>query len=165
MSFGGYSINKICFDHIRKILPDGKTILELGSGYTTGELSKYYTVYSIENDIEWIHKYNSTYIYAPIKFYDDDFVAPNIINQKGWYDPNIVKGSLPKKYDLILVDGPNGVWFGRGGFYKYLNWFSIEVPIIFDDINREPERILMKKVSNVVGRKYKILDDGISGIV
>ena len=179
MTFGGWAINKPCFDYIRKVLPDGKTILEFGSGDGTRELAKYYKMYSVENYKEWVDKYDSTYIYAPIKFYEtggssfdgtEYFTAPEDIpgedteKQSGWFDPDIVKSNLPKEYDLILVDGPNGQ-FGRAGFYKYLDWFNTDVPIIIDDINREGERIMMEKISEKVGREYKILEDTRTGVI
>jgi hypothetical protein len=64
-----------------------------------------------------------------------------------------------------LVDGPNGERYGRGGFYKYLDWFNTDVPIVFDDVNREPERILMEKVSKKIGRDYVILEDDMFGVI
>ena len=180
MSFGGWSINEVCFDYIKDILPDGKIILEFGSGFGTEQLAKHYKMYSIENYKEWIGKYNSTYIYAPIKQYEvggsnifgneDYFTAPVGIpgekhsEQSGWYDPDIVEKNLPSHYDLILVDGPNGM-FGRGGFYKYLDWFNTDVPIIIDDINRDGERIMMEKISEKIGRDYTILSDNVTGVI
>ena len=41
---------------------------------------KYYSVFSIEHDQSWIGKYNTHYIYAPIK--------------NGWYDIEILKREL-----------------------------------------------------------------------
>ena len=106
MSFGGWSINEVCFKYIREILPSGKTILEFGSGFGTEQLSKHYTMYSIENYEEWVGKYKSTYIHAPIRNYEiggselfgdeEFFTAPDIPEQKGWYDPDIVKKNLSK---------------------------------------------------------------------
>ena len=105
MSFGGWSISEICFNYIREILPDGSTILEFGSGFSTEQLSKYYTMYSVENYQEWVGKYDATYIYAPIRKYEiggsdifgdaDFWTAPEDIPgeqtaaQVGWYDPDI----------------------------------------------------------------------------
>lgn len=160
-NLGGWSIQESCYNFIKSILPEGSTILELGSGAGTGYLSKHYKMYSIENYEEWINKYNSTYIYAPIKYYNDEWTAPNLPGEKGrsqigWYDVDIIKSNLPDKYDLILVDGPNGT-FGRGGFLKHLDLFNTNIPIIFDDINRE-EKELMIKVSEAIGRPYKELD-------
>ena len=163
--FGGWAINKVCFNYIRKILPEGKTILELGSGYGTEELSKYYKIYSIENDEKWVGKFNSNYIHAPIQYYNLFNKPMFFYGQKGWYDPNILKYKLPKIYDLILVDGPNSRRFGRAGFYKYLDLFNTNVPIIIDDVNRAKERWLIKRLSVKLKRGYKILEDGETGVI
>jgi hypothetical protein len=183
--FGGWAISKECFNYIRKLLPDGKIILELGSGEGTDMLSKHYKMYSIENQKEWIDRYDSTYIYAPIKNYnigednnwwykgstEISFIAPEGIPsedgnkvQSSWFDPQQIKYNLPKDYDLILIDGPNGK-YGRGGFYVYLDWFKKDVPIIVDDVKRDAERILMEKVSKKLDRNYIILDDEVTGVI
>lgn len=161
-NLGGWAIQESCYNFIKQILPEGKTILELGSGLGTDYLSKHYKMYSIENYKEWINKYNSTYIYAPIKMYNDEWTTPDLPGegspkQIGWYDPEIVKNNLPVDYDLILVDGPNGS-FGRGGFLKHLDWFNTNVPMVFDDINREPDRLLMVEVAKKIGKPYYELD-------
>lgn len=168
------SISKICFDYIRKILPKGKTILELGSGWGTSELAKHYKMISIEHDDKYLEQYDSEYIYAPIKLYDSGWPAPDIIENDGWYDISALEFYLKdKKYDMILVDGPPG-WegsagpgktIGRGGFYKHLDLFNTKVPIIIDDINRKPEYILMKKLSKKLNKKYTILDDKATGVI
>ena len=189
--FGSWSINNFTFDYIREILPEGKTILELGSGFGTGELAKHYKMYSIEDNPEFIGKYDSKYIYAPIRKYGDqdckvDFSTPPDIPaeesavrikcnqtgvlepqselQFGWYDPDVVKASLPDEYDLILVDGPNGQ-FGRGGFYKYLDWFNTDVPIIIDDIGRECEFVMMEKISEKLNIPYIVLPCDTVGVI
>ena len=164
-TFGNWSINQTCFNYIRKILEEGKIILELGSGYGTKELSKHYKIYSIENDETWLNKFDSIYIYAPIKYYNF-FNKPRFLGrQKGWYDPEIIKEKIPNSYDLILVDGPNSRRYGRAGFYHYLNLFNLNVPIIFDDIHRRKERLLIKKISKKIDKKYKILSDGETGVI
>jgi len=159
---GGWSIQESCYNFITSILPEGSTILELGSGAGTGYLSQHYQMYSIENYPEWLNRYNSIYIFAPIKMYNNEWAPPDLPGeggkpQIGWYDVEAIKNGLPEKYDLILVDGPNGT-FGRGGFLKHLDLFNTEVPIIFDDINRE-ERHLMIEVSKKIGRPYKEIDN------
>lgn len=161
-NLGKWAIQESCYNFIREILPDGKTILELGSGLGTDYLSKHYTMFSIENYPEWVNKYKSSYIYAPIKKYNDIWTAPDLPGegtdkQIGWYDPELIKGNLPDHYDMILVDGPNGM-FGRGGFLKHIDLFNTVVPIIFDDINREAEYQLMIQVSKLIGRPYHELD-------
>jgi hypothetical protein len=160
--FGGWAIQESCYNFIRQILPEGAVILELGSGIGTHHLSKHYTMFSIENYGEWIDKYKSTYIYAPIVYYNDKYPAPDLPGedghrQTGWYDYHLVKNNLPEHYDLILVDGPNGT-FGRGGFLKHIEIFKHDVPIIFDDVNREPEKELMIKTSDYLKRPYTYLD-------
>jgi hypothetical protein len=160
-NLGGWAIQETCYNFIKTILPEGSTILEFGSGIGTDYLSKHYEMISIENYSEWVGKYKSTYIHAPIVYYTESYPAPDLpgehgSKQIGWYDVEIIKQQLPSKYDLILVDGPNGK-FGRGGFLKHIDLFNTNVPIIFDDINRE-ERHLMVKVSELLGRPYIELD-------
>jgi hypothetical protein len=48
------------------MLVDGSTILELGSGWASGELSKHYRVYSVEHDEKWLDAFDTNYIYAPL---------------------------------------------------------------------------------------------------
>ena len=139
--FEYWSISKQLFDHICTILPEGSTILELGSGWASGEFSKHYTVYSIEHDRYWLGKYDTNYIYAPIK--------------NRWYDSNVLKKSLPVHYDLILVDGPPEL-IGREGFYTFLNLFDTSAIIIFDDIHRKKDRDLMIAVAQKLERPYKV---------
>lgn len=160
MGFGQVSISKNCFELIRSILPEGKTILEFGSGFGTTQLGKHYEMYSVENQTEWQNAYlsSTTYINCSSKMYDEDYPAPDLPGNKGWYHPDDLFEQLPEKYDLILVDGPGGPRWGRGGFYKHIDKFNTDVPMVFDDINREPEMVLMQKVSEYVGRPYKILD-------
>ena len=176
--FGGWAIQESCFNFIREILPEGKTILEFGSGYGTDFLSKYYNMVSIENQKEWVGRYNSHYLNVPVREYvqeviktkglfgydnKDSYTPPDLPGegskyQKGWYDFEILEKKLEGlKYDLILVDGPNGA-IGRGGFLKHINLFNTDIPIIFDDINREPENQLMIKVSEELNKPYKTLD-------
>lgn len=140
-SFGGWSIDEELFDFIRSILPEGKTMLELGSGWSSQKFSEHYTVYSIEHNEKWVGKYNTHYIYAPIK--------------NGWYDISILSKKLPKNYDLILIDGPTGD-IGRGGFYLHLDLFNTNTIMIFDDVNRKPEYELMVLVSEKLNRPFNV---------
>lgn len=160
---GGWAIQESCYNFIREILPEGSTILELGSGIGTKYLAQHYTMYSIENYIEWMGRYNSEYIFAPIKNYDNEWTAPDLPGddtprQVGWYDPAFLEGNLPEAYDLILIDGPNGM-FGRGGFLKHIELFNTNVPLIFDDINRKSEYELMVKVAEHINKPWKSLDE------
>ena len=154
------------FGFITHILPDGKTVLELGSGYSTENLSKHYTMYSIEHNKKWIGKGNSTYIYASVIEYKDG-EAPDVPGlekldhkiQIGWYDPEVVKNGLQGiKYDLIFIDGPTGR-VGRAGFFKYIDLFNASVPIVIDDVVRIGEFILMKKIANYINQSYYVIPD------
>tara|TARA_S200002703_G_scaffold138051_3_gene128148 strand:- start:530 stop:1045 length:516 start_codon:yes stop_codon:yes gene_type:complete len=157
----GISINENCVNLIKRLLPNGGTILEFGSGEGTTWLSDAgYTMFSVENQPEWMGKYprHTTYINCKIKYYDDEYTPPkNIFNQRGWYDPDDLFPNLPKKYDLILVDGPGGRW-GRGGFYKHIDKFNTDVPMVFDDINRTQDSDVMEFISEYVDRDYRIID-------
>jgi len=157
----GISINENCIDLIKRLLPDGGTILEFGSGEGTTWLSDAgYKMYSVENQSEWMDVYpeHTTYINCDIKYYDSDYPAPkNIFEQTGWYNPDDLFPNLPKEYDLILVDGPGSRW-GRGGFYKHIDKFNTDVAMIFDDINRTQDSDVMEYVSEHVGRDYETID-------
>ena len=54
-------------------VPAGSKVLEFGSGDGTAEMAKHFIMTSIEQDLKWVDKYDSRYIYAPL--YD-----------KNWYD-------------------------------------------------------------------------------
>ena len=143
-SFDSWSISQYLFDFIRDILEDGKILLEFGSGWASGQFSKYYTVYSIEHSPEWLNRFDTHYIFAPIK--------------NGWYDIEAIKQGLPKHYDLILVDGPPAT-IGRGGLLNNLHLFNTNVPIIFDDVQRKTDYDLMVKVAKKLGKDFKIFKD------
>ena len=146
-SFGGSSIDKELFDFIRSVLPEGKVLLELGSGWASGQFSQYYTVYSIEHSLQWLGKYNTNYIHAPIK--------------NKWYNPGILREKLPDNYDLILVDGPPGFAgsaTNRYGFYTYLDLFKTDLTIVFDDVHRKADYELMIRVGKKLQRDVAIFD-------
>ena len=156
----GISINNNCLEYIKSILPKGSTILELGSGEGTTWLSDLgYIMYSVENQPEWFDRYpnHTTYINCRTKDYDNEYTAPNIENQRGWYHPDDIFPNLPESYDLILVDGPGGP-FGRGGFYKHIDKLNTDVPMIFDDIHRAEEGLLISLISEHVKRDYELID-------
>ncbi len=140
--FGSWSVSKELFDYIIAHLPKGSTILEFGSGWTTGELAHAgYKMYSIEHSIGWVNRFESTYIHAPLK--------------DNWYDPKYIKENLPKHYDLILVDGPPGSQ-RRVGFLKNLELFDTNTLIILDDVNRIHEYEMLQTLAKKLNRKIEI---------
>jgi hypothetical protein len=135
-NWGGWSIDKKLYDFIRQVLPDGSTILELGSGWTTGELAKNYKMYSVENDIRYLDKYETTYIFAPSKKHE---VIENLPYTK-WYDPELLKSGLKGiEYDLLLIDGPHKT---RSGFVKYMSYFDPSAIWLFDDTQRPADAMV-----------------------
>ena len=156
---GGWAIDVECYEYIRNILPTGKTILEFGSGSGSNELSKYYTLYSIEHDPKWVDKYNTNYIYVPL--------SPIIIGESyiNWYNKEKLKKQLPEEYDLILVDGPpEGVSPNRNsrqGLYYNLELFNFNnTIIIFDDVQRKMDMLNLINIAKVLNKNYKIFDSG-----
>ncbi|MHA1469200.1 MAG: hypothetical protein ACTSSP_01420 [Candidatus Asgardarchaeia archaeon] len=125
-------------------LPEGSTILELGSGKGTARLAEKYKMFSVEHDKRWMNKYNSTYIYASIK--------------DGWYDVKALRKKLPKHYDLLLVDGPprkvDGTKVGRKKMSEFMDLFNTNVIMLFDDSDRGREAKLIQAVKDKVGRDY-----------
>jgi len=127
---GGWSVDVEIINAIKELIPQGSTIVELGSGHgSTSVLPSMYTLYSIEHNKKFIGLYNSNYIHAPLV---NDF----------WYDRNIVTTNLPDTYDLLLVDGP--IAHRRRGFIDNYDLFDHNVPIILDDTNRPVEQQMLK---------------------
>jgi hypothetical protein len=143
--WGAWSIDKSLYNYIRKVMPDGGTILELGSGWSTSKLSEHYTMYSVEHDEEFVGKYNSTYIHAPLKEHK------RIRNHKTniWYDADVLRKELKGiKYDLLLIDGPPGT---RSGFFKYIDLFDSSAIWVFDDTNRGVDHKVVNSSASKLG--------------
>jgi hypothetical protein len=157
-NLGGWSIDRSCYDFILSILPKGSTILEFGSGFGTGYLSQDYNMISVENNIDWINRFTSNYIYAPIINYNSRNPAPEgFEDQTAWYHRQPLEFISNIKYDLILIDGPEGK-YGRAGILQHLDLLNTNVPIIIDDISRKAEFDLMTRLSEILNRPFTKLD-------
>ncbi len=151
---GGWSITEAMCDYIREVLPENSTILELGSGYGTAQLARHYKMISVEHDLEFVGKYNSKYIHAPLKEHKA------IANHEGtiWYDADILRPQLEGlEYDLLLVDGPIK-W--RSGFFKYKALFNLNTFMIFDDFERDIERKVVNSIASHLGCSYVVRGNG-----
>jgi hypothetical protein len=146
-----YYISQELLAYIRKTLPAGSTILELGSGEGTSWLAEDYKMYSVEDKEKYVGRYDSTYIHAPLHPYK----IPKFPHQSQWYQASVLEKEMPKEYDLILVDGPSNV--GRGGFAKFIHLFRDDVPILFDDIRRDDEMRLALRVGHKLNRPVTIM--------
>lgn len=132
-NLGGRSISIKLFEWLLNNLPKGSTILEFGSGLGTNELVKFWEVYSVEQDENWLNSAFTNYIYAPIK--------------GGWYDADKVFNSLPKNYDAVIIDGPKGGG-SRMGILNYLDKIDTDAIIIVDDVNRPGDLKLFDELCN-----------------
>ena len=162
-----WAINKICYDAISELLPIDSTILELGSGIGTELLNIRYNMISIEEDKDFINKHPSTYIYAPLRRLDKN-KSSQIGEAHSWYDWEIIdrelNGKNPKTYDLILIDGPAHAG-GRGGLYENLHLFDTTKPIVFDDIDREDDRMILELIVKKLDGDLQILSDKQTAII
>lgn len=142
--WGGNSISKSLFMYLEETLPEGKTILELGSGWATGKLAEKWNVWSVEDKSEWVGKYHDQHFWVPLR----DL----------WYDSGILSRYLEDlEYDLLLVDGP---YDHREGFIENMYLFKDNVPMVFDDVRRAPGLAIIEGVSNKLGRPYEIRCEG-----
>lgn len=142
-NFGGWAINEETFNWIINNIPKNSTILELGSGTGTIELSKYYNIYSIEHNQDFLNLCK-----------DSNYIFCNIIN--GFYDINSIVNKLPNNYDLLLIDGPPKKVSNRYNFIKNIKHFNLKTNILVDDVDRINELNLLKKLSGITNKKYKI---------
>jgi hypothetical protein len=141
--YGKLSLSPQLLMAIMKNVPEGAILLELGSGRMTEFLNRFYTVWSIEHDEAYLNKYHDRYIHAPLVDYFGGVKYPECTT---WYDPEVLKAQLPKDYDAILVDGPPGGG-GRGGFDTYFDLFKQDVPLFFDDVQRNSELHLVRNIA------------------
>ena len=135
------SLGQDAFNTILGLVTKGGTILELGSGFSTSQLIKHYTVYSIEQDKRWLNKYHSNYIHAPI------------INN--WYDTEVLNKALPTQYDLLIIDGPAAKSkhpFIRLGFLQNIELFNLNCSIMVHDVNRHVEKMLATTLGRIINR-------------
>ena len=144
----GWSISKELFAFICENLEHGKTVLELGSGPGTNMLAKYFKVYSVENDPQWLNKYNSTYLHVPLKNLEQPL--PGFPSDRYWYDGAVLEEKLKDiDYDLLLIDGPKAF---RGNTINHLHLFNTDAMIIVDDVHRPGEMTLATKIGQKLGK-------------
>ena len=154
--FGGWAIEKACFDFIRSFASEGSSVIELGSGYSTKALSQYYRVTSIEHDSDFLHKHQNEFSQG--KFSVELILAPLVKIPSGgvWYDPTKVAAKLPHFSRLVLVDGPPAI-FGREGLLEHLPLFQNTDAFIFDDVNRPSEFLLLSQVASALNKKFDVI--------
>jgi hypothetical protein len=145
--WGGSGIESVLFEFILDKIKPGSTIIELGAGFcSTGAFSKFYNLYSIEDNASYINHFNNVnYILA---------------NQKnGWYDREIVKNNIPTDYAMVFVDGPSGEG-NRSGLLNNLDIFKKDCIFIFHDTYRNAEILLAEEVSKKLDKNITFYDNG-----
>jgi hypothetical protein len=136
-NLNGWALPEEAFKWILENIPEGSTILELGSGTGTKELVKHYIVYSVEQDLKWVGFVNDAhYIHSPLV--------------DGWYNEDIFE-QLPKSYSLLIVDGPIGR--DRANFLKHCEKF-LNVPFLIDDTQRSVDRKMAEEVAKKLNRTF-----------
>jgi len=147
------------FEWIEKNIPMNSTILEFGSGLGTERLSENYCLYSVEHNPEWVWRYQSNYIYAPIVLYPQGSGMKGI----GWYNPEIIFSSLPKEdFALIILDGPPNA-IGRWGILDHLHILERSKFLLIDDLHRTTDFELSQEISRKMGFRCIHLSKTITG--
>ena len=72
--------------------------------------------------------------------------------QNQWYDQNEIRGKLPEKIDLIIIDGPPDN-IGRSGILHNLDMFSSDSIWIIDDVLRTKDQ----KLANYIALHFKLI--------
>lgn len=138
-NLGDFAIGYNLFNWIVENIPHGSSILELGSGTGTHELGKIYDTHCVEDNDQWVNKFNNlTYYYSPIK--------------NGWYDRKFLN-NLPKDYSLLIFDAPRGD-IGRTKVLENLDLFNLEVPIIVDDTHRKVEKNIAEQLISKLDKSF-----------
>ena len=140
--FGNWSIDWSLFNWMLSNIPFEYKILELGSGESTQELIKKWSIISVEENIEWVGKFHQNYIHAPIV---DDF-----------YDLTKIK---VKKIDCILVDGP--AHGDRKKLFNNLDFFMKMKPkiLVFDDLDRSSDLECYNDILNKLSKLNQVESD------
>ena len=126
---------------IESTLPEGASILELGSGHGTGRLAQRFDMLSIEHDVEWVKRCSTPCIHAPI----EENSTSSAAGEQGWYRLSVVIDSIPDDLDLVIVDGPPGS-IGRTGLLQSLHALPRDVPFLVDDVHRQAESALLTQL-------------------
>ena len=146
---GGWCLAKETVDWIDKNIKHGSTILELGSGEASYQLSKRYKIYSVEHDPSYLNIHeNVNYVYAPL--FKTEF------SKFCWYNYKNIKIAVEGfgiKQSLLIIDGPIG--HDRLNYLCYMKkcGISLDCYIIVDDTNREADNLLAQTLACMLYRK------------
>ena len=142
--FGGKHLEKSIFDYICHTIPYCSHVLELGSGWVTGQLAQYYHMHSIEESQRWLYIYDSHYIYAPLR--------------NGWYDVDVLSRELPRiSYSCVIVDGPFRKRHRRG-LIDYIDLFDWSAMFIHDEVQFSGMYDIMCQTAHIMGHQFNVYE-------
>ena len=141
---GGWELLPQIMTVISSLLAAGSGLLEFGSGVGTARLVKHYRVWSVEDDPEWVGRFGSTYIHAPIV--------------GGWYDLEVLGRELPPvgDYGLVLVDGPALHRGERWRIADHLELLDERALFLVDDVNFAGGRRTADALAESLGRACRM---------
>ena len=129
---------------ISQLIPSGAVVVELGNRIGLDYLDDKFQILTFDSNDTNISSSNSDkHMHIPI-------VAPQIGGTE-WYDSEILGRSLPKHYDLLFVNGPQGP-YGKHGLLENINLFNSEIPIIINDTIRENDAGIARELAYKLNR-------------
>jgi|TARA_B110001454_G_scaffold218290_1_gene245858 hypothetical protein len=147
-NWGGSGIGRTVFEFICDLIPAGSTMVELGGGAcSTIAFASRYNLYTIEESPQFIApNINTTWIYAP---------------KKGdWYNRGSINKLIPKKYNLLFIDGPSGAG-NRNGVLNNMDLIPPDCEIVLHDTCREEERWLAIELAKTLSKTPLFYDNGL----
>jgi len=130
------------FQWILDNIPKNSTVLEIGAGKGTIELNRFYKVTAVENDKRWVGSVGGVeYIHAPL--------------DPKWYKIENLKNNLPKKYDFLIIDGPEGSP-NRTPILDNLNLFYLDCPILIDDVHAQASLHIAEVLAKKLNRELTV---------
>ena len=144
-----WSIGEGILEAVENLLTSESNILELGSGIGSKSLAEICNVYSVEHDENFLNLHSHVnYIHSPII----DIEPTTEFMETKSYDFDIVQNKMPKRVDLIIVDGPPE-YIGRSGLLHNLDIFDSECIWIVDDVLRTKDQ----KLANYIALHFRLL--------
>lgn len=145
-----------------------ENILELGLGQTTKLTSQYVNFFknssliTIESDSDWIEVFSQKLILTDnIQIIKKDVETFTYKNTENLRYKDFTEGISDKKFDLIVIDGPNGFFPETSKFLDYSrsnilelipNNLSEDFIIIIDDYERKGEQNTVNEVKELLNK-------------
>lgn len=133
-----FAISSALLNYMRRVLPAGSTVLELGSGVGSNALARHFKMVCVEEWDEWVNRFDSLrYVHAPLD------------RRTAWYDLNVIRSiDYPEQPAALLIDGPNTTRGNRQAVLSHLDLLPIDAVkvIVIDDTHRGHEQALASQL-------------------